>query len=231
MKVKTFRNILLLVCAVYIGLRFYSPISVEQIFFDNWENTIYEYWDLNTFVIFFLAVPVFIGAGIFFKENKYNVMTKWGIWVLSLTLAFLILLPYAEYLPRTEITAEAITKHNLIGQVSRVYEFEDAKKVTVGLKSSAHGGVRHGASAYLHFVYSVEFEDGYSYDFGGPSDDELWNKIVDSVNKTVKEKGIEKQVIGETYLKLDSIDSIAVFDNYYDSIYYQLPRIKSLMYN
>ncbi len=230
MKVKTFRNILLAICAAYIGLIYWHPVSIEQIFFDNWENTLYEYWDMTLFVTFFLAVPVFISASIFFKENKYNVMTKRGIWVFSLTLAFLILLPYYEYLPRTEITAEAITRHNLIGQVSKVYEFEDAEKVTVGLKAAAHTR-RYGVDAKMYFVYSVKFEDGYSYDFGGPGDDELWNEIVDSVNKTVKEKGIEKEVIGETYLELDSYESISVFENYYDSIYYELPRIEELMYN
>ncbi len=222
---------MLLISVAYAGLLYWNPISVEQIIFDNWENTLYEYWDMRIFVTFFLAVPVFIGASVFFKENRYNVMTKFGIWVLSLSLAFLILVPYYEYLPRTEITAESITKHNLIGQVSKVYEFEDAKKVTVGLTSHAHGGVKHGASAYLHFTYSVEFEDGYSYDFGGPSDDELWNKIVDSVNKTVKENGIEKEVIGETYLDLDFADGIEFFKNYYDSIYPDIPRIEELMYN
>ncbi|MEE1320710.1 MAG: hypothetical protein UHM85_04135 [Acutalibacteraceae bacterium] len=231
MKVKTFRNILLVICAAYIGLIYWNPISFEQIFFDNWENTIYEYWEIRLFVTFFLAVPAFISASIFFKENKYNVMTKRGIAVFSLVFAILILVPYYEYLPRTEITAETITKHNLIGQVTKVYEFEDAKKVTVGLTSSVHGGVRHGASAYLHFVYSVEFEDGYSYDFGGSEDSEKWNKIVDSVNKTVKDKGIEKQVIGETYLELDTFDAVSVFNNYFDSIYPDRPRIEELMYN
>lgn len=193
MKVKTFRNIFFTVVAAYIALWYFCPISAEDILFPNTENTIIETGDFLFFVIALLAVPFFIGAIVFFKHNKYLVMTKLGIAYFTLGFALLVLLPYAAYPSRTEITSETITRHNLIGQVTEVYRFEDAEKVTAGLKANASVH-KWGATAYLDFVYSVEFEDGYSYDFGNPCDDELWNRIIDGVDATIKENGIEKSL-------------------------------------
>ncbi len=212
-KVKTFRNILLLICAAYTALLFCPPFSFAKLVFKDTDNTMFEYWDLMLYVIFFLAVPAFIYAAKFFKENKYNVMTKRGICVFSLTLAFLIILPYAEYPARTEITSQTITKHNLIGQVTKVYEYENAESVTVGLIADGFFSKHSGVKARLHFTYNVKFEDGYSYDFEGPSDDEKWNRIINEVNATIKENGIKKEIVGEIYLNPDY-----PFDNYSDSI-------------
>ena len=227
MKVKTFRNIFFTVVSAYIALWYFFPISAGDILFPNTENTIIETGDFLFFVIALLAVPFFIGAIVFFKHNKYLVMTKLGIAYFTLGFALLVLLPYAAYPSRTEITSETITRHNLIGQVTDVYRFEEAEKVTVGLK--VHSGIRRiGAYAYLDFVYSVKFNDGYSYDFEGPSDDEMWNLIIDEVDKTVKEKNIEKELIGEVYLTDDSPNYI--FENYFDSIMPYKLKIETLMY-
>lgn len=227
MKVKTFRNIFFTVVAAYIALWYFCPISAGDILFPNTENTIIETGDFLFFVIALLAVPFFIGAIVFFKHNKYLVMTKLGIAYFTLGFALLVLLPYAAYPSRTEITSETITRHNLIGQVTDVYRFEDAQSVTVGLEASASIH-RTGAKARLYFEYSVKFADGYTHDFGGPSDDELWNRIIDSVDKTVKENGIEKKLIGEVYLSGDAPNYI--FDNYFDDIAPYLQKIEMLMY-
>lgn len=227
MKVRTFRNVYFIVIAALIAVCYFCPLSVEDIFFKNTENTLYEYWNFKWFVLSIFAIPFFISAIEFFKHNKYLVMTKLGIAYFTLGFAALALLPLAELPSRTEITAETITRHNLIGQVTDVYRFEDAQSVTVGLEASASIH-RTGAKARLYFEYSVKFADGYSYDFGGPSDDELWNRIIDSVDKTVKENGIEKKLIGEVYLSGDSPNYI--FDNYFDDIAPYLQKIETLMY-
>lgn len=227
MKVKTFRNIFFTVVAAYIALWYFCPISAEDILFPNTENTIIETGDFLFFVIALLAVPFFIGAIVFFKHNKYLVMTKLGIAYFTLGFALLVLLPYAAYPSRTEITSETITRHNLIGQVTDVYRFEDAQSVTVGLEASASIH-RTGAKARLYFEYSVKFADGYSYDFGAPTDDRLWNIIIDEVDATIKENGIEKKLIGEVYLTDDSPNYI--FENYFDSIMPYKLKIETLMY-
>lgn len=226
-KVKTFRNLFFVAVAAYIALRYHSPFSVDDIFFKNSENTIYEFWGLWEYVVYCLAIPFFVDAVVFFRHNKYLMMTKRGIAYYCLGLAILIILPFAEYPSRTEITAETITKHNLIGQVTEVYRFEDAEKVTAGLKANASVH-KWGATAYLDFIYSVEFEDGYSYDFGNPCDDELWNRIIDGVDSTVKEKGIEKNVIGDVYIRGNV--PLYIYENYHDSIRPYLPKIETLMY-
>ena len=179
------------------------------------------------FVVYFLAVPFFVGTVVFFKHNKYLVMTKNGIAYFILGFVLLIILPYASYPSRTEITSQTITKHNLIGQVTDVYNIEDAESVTVGLKAEGYAG-KYGTRAYLHFEYSVKFEDGYSYDFGNPGDDDLCNRIIDAVDKTIKEKGIEKKVIGDVYIRGNA--PLYAFENYYDSIRPYLSRIEMLMY-
>ena len=225
MKVKTFRNIFFAVVTLYIVL--YPTFNIDKIIFNNTEDTIYEFWGLFDYVVFGLAAPFFIGAIVFFKRNKYLIMTKTGIAYFCLGFAFLIILPFAEYPSRTEITAETITKHNIIGQVTDVYRFEDAEKVTAGLKAET-GVSRYSANAYLHFEYSVKFADGYSYDFGGPSDNETWNKVIDEVDKTVREKGIEKNVIGDVYIKGNA--PLYIYENYHDSIRPYLPKIETLMY-
>lgn len=227
MKVKTFRNIFFAVVCTYTALWLFSPVSVADFVFKNTENTLIQFHGLGAFVLFFLAVPFLISAIVFFKNNKHLVMTKLGIAYFCLGFTFLALLPFAEYPSRTEITATTITKHNLIGQVTDVYRFEDAQSVTIGLEASASIH-RTGAKARLYFEYSVKFADGYSYDFGGPSDDELWNRIIDSVDKTVKENGIEKKLIGEVYLSGDAPNYI--FDNYFDDIAPYLHKIEMLMY-
>lgn len=227
MKVKTFRNIFFTVVVAYIALRYFCPVSAADLLFPNAENTIIDTGDFASFVIFLLAVPFFISAVVFFKRNKHLVMTKLGIAYFTLGFALLILLPYAAYPSRTEITAQTITKHNLIGQVTDVYRLEDAEKVTVGLKADASFN-KYGARAYLDFEYSVKFADGYSYDFGGPSDNEIWNKVIDEVDKTVKEKGIEKNVIGDVYIRGDT--PLYIFENYHDYIRPYLPKIEMLMY-
>lgn len=148
---------------------------------------------------------------------------------MSLIFAFLILLPVAEYPSRTEITSETITTHNFLGQPSKVYKFEDAEKVTVGLETTSHFK-RIGSSSDMWFTYRVEFEDGFSYDFGSPIDDEVWNEIIDSVNKTVKEKGIEKIIIGERYLDIDTYEALINYDSYEEFVIPWLTRIEGLMY-
>lgn len=227
MKVKTFRNIFFTVVTAYVVMNFFCPVYVEDIVFKNAENTLFEYWDFLQFVMLFLAVPFFISAIVFFKHNKHLVMTKSGIGYFCIVFILLVLLPYAEYPSRTEITSQTITKHNIIGQPTAVYRFEDAQSVTVGLKAEGYTG-NYGARAYLDFVYSVKFEDGYTYDFGGPSDNELWNRIIDSVDDTVKEKGIEKKIIGDVYITGNA--PLYIFDNYHDSIRPYLSRIETLMY-
>ena len=108
MKVKTFRNIFFAVVAAYIALWYFCPISAGDILFPNTENTIIDTGDFAAFVIFLLAVPFFISAVVFFKHNKHLVMTKLGIAYFTLGFAFLVLLPYAAYPSRTEITAQLL---------------------------------------------------------------------------------------------------------------------------
>lgn len=227
MKVKTFRNILLAILAVVIIYRFFIPFSLEDIIFRNKENTLFEYADVELYAVIF-SVPIFAAAAVSFYRNRYNVMTKKGIWIMSLVFAFLILLPVAEYPSRTEITSETITTHNLLGQPSTVYKIEDAERVTVGLETTLHFSRGKGSYSYMWFVYRVEFEDGFAYDFGAPNDDKVWNEIIDSVNETVKEKGIEKIIIGERYLDLDTYIR---YDNYEELIMPWLTRIEGLMYD
>ena len=230
MKVKTFRNILLAILAVVIIYRFFIPFSLEDIIFRNKENTLFEYADIELYVVIF-SVPIFAAAAVSFYRNRYNVMTKKGIWIMSLVFAFLILLPVAEYPSRTEITSETITTHNLLGQPSNVYKIEDAERVTVGLETTSVSSPRAGSRSDMWFVYRVEFEDGFAYDFGAPNDDKLWNEIINSVNETVKEKGIEKIIIGERYLDLDTYEALTVYDNYEELIMPWLTRIEGLMYD
>lgn len=228
MKVKTFRNILLAILAVVIIYRFFIPFSIEDIIFRNKENTLFEYADIELYAVIF-SVPIFAAAAVSFYRNRYNVMTKKGIWIMSLVFAFLILLPVAKYPSRTEITSETITTHNFSGQPSNVYKIEDAERVTVGLETTSVTSPRSSySSSYMWFVYRVEFEDGFAYDFGAPNDDKVWNEIIDSVNETVKEKGIEKIIIGERYLDLDTYIR---YDNYEELIMPWLTRIEGLMYD
>lgn len=228
MKVKTFRNILLAILAVVIIYRFFIPFSLEDIIFRNKENTLFEYADIELYVVI-LSVPICVAAAVFFYRNRYNVMTKKGIWIMSLVFAFLILFPAASYPSRTEITSETITTHNLLGQPSKVYRIEDAEEVTVGLKVDSHF-TRTGSSSTMLFTYCIEFEDGFVYDFGGPNDDKVWNQIIDSVNKTVKEKGIEKIIVGERYLYIDTYEALINYNSYEDFVMPFLARIESLMY-
>ena len=229
MKVKTFRNILLAILAVVIIYRFFIPFSLEDIIFRNKENTLFEYADIELYTVIF-SVPIFAAAAVSFYRNRYNVMTKKGIWIMSLVFAFLILLPVAKYPSRTEITSETITTHNFSGQPSNVYKIEDAERVTVGLETTSVTSPRSSySSSYMWFVYRVEFEDGFAYDFGAPNDDKVWNEIIDSVNETVKEKGIEKIIIGERYL--DPYEVLIRYDNYEEFIMPWLTRIEGLMYD
>ena len=227
-KVKTFRNIFFAVVAAYIALWYFSPVAAADILFPNKENTNIDTGDFMAFVVFLLAFPFFVGAIVFFKHNKHLVMTKLGIAYFTLGFLALIILPYAAYPSRTEITAETITKHNLIGQVTKVYEIEDAESVTVGLKADTSFRRYSFPRVYVSFVYSVKFSDGYSYDFGDPSDDRLWNIIIDKVDETVKEKGIEKKLIGE-YILENGIDPLEISD-YYTDIYPYKNKIEALMY-
>ena len=229
MKVKTFRNILLAILAVVIIYRFFIPFSLEDIIFRNKENTLFEYTDIEFYAVI-LSVPIFAAAAVFFYRNRYNEMTKKGIWIMSLIFAFLILLPAAEYPSRTEITSKTITTHNFLGQPSKVYKIEDAEKVTVGLETTSVSSPRTVSHSDMLFTYRVEFADGFVYDFGVPNDDKVWNDIIDSVNQTVKEKGIEKIIIGERYLNLDTYEALTDYDNYEEFIMPWLPKIEGLMY-
>ena len=227
-KVKTFRNIFFAVVAAYIALWYFSPVAAADILFPNKENTLIDTGDFMALVVLLLAIPFFVGAIVFFKHNKHLVMTKLGIAYFTLGFLALIILPYAAYPSRTEITAETITKHNLIGQVTKVYEIEDAESVTGGLKADTSFRRYSFPRVYVSFVYSVKFSDGYSYDFGDPSDDRLWNIIIDKVDETVKEKGIEKKLIGE-YILENGIDPLEISD-YYTDIYPYKNKIEALMY-
>ena len=221
-------GIIALILAVVIIYRFFIPFSLEDIIFRNKENTLFEYADVELYAVIF-SVPIFAAAAVSFYRNRYNVMTKKGIWIMSLVFAFLILLPVAKYPSRTEITSETITTHNFSGQPSNVYKIEDAERVTVGLETTSVTSPRSSySSSYMWFVYRVEFEDGFAYDFGAPNDDKVWNEIIDSVNETVKEKGIEKIIIGERYLDLDTYIR---YDNYEELIMPWLTRIEGLMYD
>lgn len=227
-KVKTFRNIFFAVVAAYVALWYFSPVAAADILFPNKENTLIDTGDFMALVVLLLAIPFFVGAIVFFKHNKHLVMTKLGIAYFTLGFLALIILPYAAYPSRTEITAETITKHNLIGQVTKVYEIEDAESVTVGLDAETFYSQHRLPKIYVDFVYSVNFADGYSYDFGDPSDDRLWNIIIDKVDETVKEKGIEKKLIGE-YILENGIDPLEISD-YYTDIYPYKNKIEALMY-
>ncbi len=228
MKVKTFRNIFFAVVTAYIVLWYFSPITVTSIFHNISPNTIVDTGDFMVFVIFFLAIPFFVGAIVFFKHNKHLVMTKLGIAYFTLGFLALIILPYAAYPSRTEITAETITKHNLIGQVTQVYEIEDAESVTVGLDAETSYSQHRPPRVYVSFVYSVNFADGYRYDIGVLTDEEPWNTIIEKIDKTVKEKGIEKKLIGEHILK-DGVDPL-ISSDYYTDIYPYKNKIETLMY-
>ena len=230
MKVKTFRNILLAILAVVIIYRLFIPFSLEDIICRNKENMLFEYSNIenSAVILFVLMLPA---AAVFFHKNRYNVMTKKGIWVMSLFFAFLILLPVAKYPSRTEITSETITTHNFSGQPSKVYRIEDAEKVTVGLRTTLHFSRGTGSYSDMWFTYCIEFEDGFAYDFGGPNDDKVWNDIIDSVNKTVKEKGIEKIIVGESYLEDNTYYALTKYYGYEYSIMPWLTRIEGLMYD
>lgn len=228
MKVKAFRNIFFAVVAAYVALWYFSPVTAADILFPNKENTIIDTGDFMAFVVFLLAVPFFVGAIVFFKHNKHLVMTKLGIAYFTLGFLALILLPYAAYPSRTEITAETITKHNLIGQVTKVYEIEDAESVTVGLKADTSFRRYGFPRVYVSFVYYINFADGYRYDIGVLTDEEPWNTIIDKIDQTVKEKGIEKKLIGEHILE-NGIDPL-INSDYYTDIYPYKNKIEALMY-
>ena len=228
MKVKTFRNIFFSVVAAYIVLWYFSPITVPSIFHSISPNTIVDTGGFMAVVVFLLAIPFFVGAIVFFKHNKYLVMTKLGIAYFTLGFLALILLPYAAYPSRTEITAETITKHNLIGQVTDVYEIEDAESVTVGLKADTSFPRSGFPRVYVSFIYYINFADGYKYDIGVLTDEEPWNTIIDKIDQTVKEKGIEKKLIGEHILE-DGIDPLTS-SNYYTDIFPYENKIETLMY-
>ncbi len=207
MKVKTFRNILILIYIAYI----FSLGKFEERVIPLLFNTNETVWiDFHPFqaLLKIACVPgllLFLGESL--KVGLYKKMTKKAYLLFGSIFAFLVIVPLLLYPARTEITAGTITKHNLIGQESAVYRIEDAEKVTAKLTVSGSGGMRTVPRVYLNFEYTLEFDDGFIYEMTDVDDDRWWS-VVRAIDNTVVKQDIERQVFGKTY-----IDRIYEFDN------------------
>lgn len=219
MKFKTFKALMLATCAIYtIGTFFLEDHLLPWILTKDIPLWI-EYFPLHRLIIsalVILAVMYFLKSTI--SINNQSKMTKKAYCLYTGFFALIMTIPLLFFSARTEITTNAITTHNIIGQTSKVYNIEDAKKITVGLKASGTGGAKRMPKTHLTFIYEIEYEDGYSYTLEN-TDKEMWWTVVKGIDNIVTEKGIEKQVIGKTlYDMIYNFDNTYEFSDHLDSI-------------
>lgn len=218
MKVKTFRNILI---TVYIAYFFCLNIFEKQLLPLIFGESIPTLYEFSSLLVWLKIIPIpfaLVSLWNTFKAYSLNKMTKKAYALLILLFTFLMALPLLLYPSRTEITAERITKHNLIGQETAVYEIKDAEKVTAGLV--AVGGSR--GRAYINFVYSIEFADGFTYELTHVDEDKWWS-VIDKIDDTVTENGVEKMIIGENYFE-DSFEVVG-----FSEIYERIDTVNKIM--
>lgn len=217
MKIRTFRWLLLAVGALhlfYIGEVEEKALSV---IFKAGQPAVYELPGLAGF--FQLSVfPLLLVYWIILKPYIYNKMTKKAYLLLVPALSAVLVIPLLLYPSRTEVTSEKITIHNLFGQVSEVYEIEDAKLVKTGLSVHAFARKYSGAELDVDLEYSLVFEDDFEWSLSPISAEDLSWKIIEGIEKTVHEKGIEKEVKGKVHYKLVS-DYYGKFAGHTDLLY------------
>ena len=208
MKIKTFRNILIIICI----LNFIFGLNYEEkllsLVFNMQEPTAYSFSSIA--VMFRLVAFPFVLICFLplFKSYGYNKMTKKTYSIFIPIFTFILIFPFLFYPSRTETTANSIKEHNFIGKVSNVYLYEDAKKVTVEL--SATGGSPKHPNPRIHISCGIEFEDGTVYYFTQADGDIGW-KVMEKINRLTRDNKIEKEVSGEAlYNKLSE------YNNYYE---------------
>lgn len=225
MKVKTFKNILIIICIVNFFFWLDGEEKLLPIIFNMKEPTLYA---VNSgFISWFklLAFPLTLICFFpLFKSYSYNKMNKKTYSLFIPVFAFILIFPFAFYPSRTEITPDRITTHNFWGETSEVYLFEDVKKVNVEIFERSSYTKTGVSNNYIDFSCGVEFEDGFEYYFYQNDGDIGW-KIIESIDRVVKEYDIEKEVTGKVLYKRisesDSVDLIFEYDNFYEYIYHE----------
>ena len=215
MKISTYRKVLIAVQVLMLVALFNEDKWLPLIFPSD-VPVIIRTTD-GSFWCAVLSVPVVLLVfERFFLYNGYKKMTKLGNAFFTGVLVFVIGLPLVFIPARTEITGKTVTKHNILGNVSKVYEFSDASKVEA--EASAYTS-RGSAITRLDFTYRVTFEDEYTVIFDDIDLDENW-AVVKEIDDTVRSNGIEKEVYGEGLL--DSIYN-------YGGVGYVGPKVRELM--
>lgn len=214
MNFKTFKTITLVTVIIYI---FGYPMiedKIQYFMFQKDEPVWLDFFMLSDII----RVGIIILALLYFFKSTFNisnqsVMTKKAYCLYIGFFALVLAVPFLSYLPRTEVTAELVTKHNIIGQVSQVYHIEDAKKITVGFTANSTVSQRRLPRSYLTFSYEIEYEDGSIYKLES-EDNDMWWDMVNSIDSKAAEAGIIKEIIGKSFY-----DMMFDFDNTYEFIY------------
>lgn len=217
MKIRTFRWLLLAVGALHLFYISEAEETALSVIFKAAQPAVYELPGLVGF--FQLSVfPLILVYWIILKPYIYNKMTKKAYQLLVPALSAVLIIPLLMYPSRTEVTSDKITTHNLFGQVSEVYEIEDAKLVKTGLSVHAFARRYSGAELDVDLEYTLIFEDDFEWSLSPISAEDLSWKIIEGIEKTVQEKGIEKEVKGKVHYKLVS-DFYGKFAGHMDLLY------------
>ena len=196
MKISTYRKVLIAVQVLMLAVLFNEDKWLPLIFPSD-VPVIIRTTD-GSFWCAVLSVPVVLLVfERFFLYNGYKKMTKLGNAFFTGVLVFVLGLPLLFVPARTEITGKTVTKHNILGNVSKVYEFSDARKVEA--EASAYTS-RGSAITRLDFTYRVTFEDEYTVIFGDIDLDENWD-IIEKIDRTIESNNIKKEVYGKGNLE------------------------------
>lgn len=195
MKINTYKKILL---GVYVA------VLVAMINRDEWLPLIFpsdgaiiiRTSSVSVWIalLSFPAIMIFLQK--FFMLNGHKEFTKKGKIFFSALLIAVVVIPFAFIGSRTEISASRVTKHNILGSVSKVYEFTDAHKVKTGLEA---GGGYRSLYARMYFGYEISFDDSSTVFFDQYDVDEHW-EIIKQIDSVVTSNNIEKELYGQSFV-------------------------------
>lgn len=192
MKIDTYKKILL---GVYVAVlvAVFNQDKWLPLIFPSAQGVIIRTSVLSVWIalLSFPAIMLFLQK--FFVLNSHKEFTRMGKVFFTGLLIAVIVVPLSFIGSRTEISGSKVTQHNIFGGVSKVYKFEDAKKVETGLTV---GGGQRSLSARMSFGYEVSFEDGYTVFFDQYDIDENW-AIIKQIDGVVISKNIEKEIYGQ----------------------------------
>lgn len=196
MKISTYRKVLIAVQIIMLIVMFNEDRWLP-LFFPSDVPAIITVSPLAFWCAVLFVPMVLLILDRFFRFNSHKKTTKLGNVFFTGVIVFAIGLPLIFIPARTQITSKAITKHNIFGNVSRVYEFSEASEVKADLYMWA--GMR-SITVKSGFSYAVTFEDGYEEVFTDSDLDENWY-IIEKIDRTIESNSIKKEVYGKGNLE------------------------------